>query len=324
VTGGAGYVGSHACKALALAGFRPITFDNLSTGNRWAVAWGPLELGDILDKGRLTEVCLKYRPVAVLHFAASALVGESVVAPAIYYENNVIGTYNLLEVARQCGIELVVFSSTCATYGIPEHVPIRDDAPQQPINPYGASKLMAERILADYDRAYGMRYATLRYFNAAGADPGGEIGECRAVETHLIPLMLESVLDKRPPLCINGADYPTPDGTTIRDYIHVSDLADAHVSALRYLLAGNPSISCNLGTGVGYSVLNVLTAARSVIGRDVPHTFGPRRSGDPPVLVADAKRASVQLGLSMARSASIEQIISDAWSWHCRDVRAEL
>jgi UDP-glucose-4-epimerase GalE len=321
VTGGAGYVGSHACKALALAGFHPVTFDNLATGNRWAIGWGPLEFGDILDSSRLTAACKQHRPVAILHFAGSALVGESMVAPSVYYRNNVVGTHNLLEAARLLDIKLIIFSSTCATYGVPDRVPITDDAPQRPINPYGASKLMAERMLEDYDKAYGMRYATLRYFNAAGADPSGEIGECRTVETHLIPLMLDSVLGVRPPFCVLGTDYPTPDGTAIRDYIHVSDLADAHVLALRHLLAGNPSISCNLGTGVGYSVLDVLAAARSVIGREVPYTFGPRRQGDPPILVARADRASSKLGLSMARSTSIEQIIADAWSWHRRELR---
>ena len=316
VTGGAGYVGSHACKALARTGYIPVTFDNLASGNRWAVRWGPLELGDILDVSRLNEVCKKYRPVAIMHFAASALVGESMREPALYYRNNVAGALGLLDVARLHEITSFVFSSTCAIYGIPDEVPIREDAPQRPINPYGASKRMVERILADYAMAYGIRYAALRYFNAAGADPDGDIGECRELETHLIPLVLDAVLGRRPPLCILGADYPTPDGTAIRDFIHVADLAEAHVTALRHLLAGGASIECNLGTGIGHSVREVISAAQSVTGRDVPHVVGPRRPGDPPELVAHPQRALDVLRLTLRHSADIAQIIGDAWSWH--------
>ena len=316
VTGGAGYVGSHACKALARAGYVPVTYDNLVSGNRWAVRWGPLEFGDILNMGRLNEVCRSCRPVAIMHFAASALVGESMTAPSLYYHNNVVGALNLLEAARLNDIRNFVFSSTCATYGIPDHLPIREDAPQRPVNPYGASKLMVERMLADYEAAYGMRYAALRYFNAAGADPDGEIGECRIVETHLIPLMLDAILGRCPPLRVMGADYSTPDGTAIRDFIHVADLADAHIAALQHLLAGRASVACNLGTGFGHSVRDVIRAAQSVTAREVPHVMGPRRPGDPPELVAHPQRALDILQVTLPRSADIKQIISDAWAWH--------
>lgn len=324
VTGGAGYIGSHACKALAGAGFVPITYDNLSIGNSWAVRWGPLELGDILDTARLHEVCRTHRPAALLHFAAFALVGESMQQPAIYYRNNVVGSLNLLDVARLHGLQACIFSSSCATYGIPARVPIREESPQHPVNPYGTSKLMVERVLADYDMAYGLRYAALRYFNAAGADAEGEIGECRAVETHLVPLMLDAILGRRPPLQILGADYPTPDGTAIRDYIHVTDLAQAHVAALRSLLAGHPSLTINLGTGRGYSVREVIAAAERVTGHKVPCTFAPRRPGDPPALYCDPERSLDLLGITLAHSQSLEDIIASAWAWHKggRDARA--
>jgi UDP-glucose-4-epimerase GalE len=316
VTGGAGYIGSHACKALARAGYLPVTYDDLSIGNRWAVRWGPLELGDIMDTGRLDEVIRQHRPVAIMHFAALALVGESMQEPSLYYRCNVAGTVGLLDAARLHGIEAFVFSSTCATYGIPETVPIREDAPQRPVNPYGASKLMVERILADYDMAYGIRHAALRYFNAAGADPDGEIGECRAVETHLIPLMLDAILGTRPPLVVMGTDYPTPDGTAIRDYIHVTDLAEIHVAALTLLLQGHASIRANLGTGAGYSVREIIRAAETITGRPVPASYGPRRPGDPPILVADTTAPS-PIPRATPHS-SLEQIIGSAWNWHCK------
>ncbi len=324
VTGGAGYVGSHACKALARAGYTPVTYDNLGSGHRWAVRWGVLEVGDILDIHRLNEVFKKYRPIAIMHFAAAALVGESMAVPSLYYRNNVAGALNLLDTARLHEVGSFIFSSTCATYGAPDQVPIREDAPQRPVNPYGASKLMVERMLADYEMAYGIRYATLRYFNAAGADPDGEVGECRIVETHLIPLMLDAILGRCPPLQIMGTDYPTPDGTAIRDFIHVTDLANAHVAALQHLLAGQASITCNLGTGVGYSVREVISAARSVTNRKVPHSFGDRRPGDPPELVAHPQRALDVLGISLPHSTDINQIIGDAWSWHCGGRSARL
>jgi UDP-arabinose 4-epimerase len=322
VTGGAGYIGSHACKALAQAGYSPVTYDNLSIGNRWAVRWGPLEVGDILDPNRLHEVCRKHEPAAVLHFAAFALVGESVQEPALYYRNNVVGAINLLDATRLSGARAFVFSSTCATYGVPEEIPIREDAPQHPVNPYGASKLMVERVLADYEAAYGLRYAALRYFNAAGADPDGEIGECRAVETHLVPLMLEATLGRRPPLQILGGDYPTPDGTAIRDYVHVTDLAAAHVAALRHLLAGKPSLSLNLGTGRGHSVREAIAATERVTGHPVPRSVAARRPGDPPILFADPGRSIKLLGLTLPHSATLDQIVATAWAWHTGGRRA--
>jgi UDP-glucose-4-epimerase GalE len=319
VTGGAGYVGSHACKALAHAGFTPVVYDNLSTGNRCAVRWGPLELGDILDAARLHEVFCSYRPVAVLHFAASALVGESMQEPARYYRNNVTGAINVLDACRAHGIAAFVFSSSCAVYGIPAAIPISEAQPKAPINPYGASKLMVERVLADYDMAYDVRSAVLRYFNAAGADPENDLGEQRAVETHLVPLALDAALGTRPPLRIMGTDHATPDGTAIRDYIHVGDLAQAHVAALRRLLTGSESFAFDLGSGQGHSVRQVLSVIERVSRRAVPHEIAPRRPGDPPVLIADPHRARAELGLDFALSASFERIVETAWVWRCRD-----
>jgi UDP-arabinose 4-epimerase len=316
VTGGAGYIGSHACKALAEAGFRPVTYDNLSIGNRWAVRWGPLERGDILDAARLGEVFRAYRPVGVLHFAAHALVGESMQAPALYYRVNVGGALAVLEACRLFDVGAIVFSSTCAIYGVPERVPIPEDCAPQPINPYGASKLMVERMLADFEMAYGLRHVALRYFNAAGADPDGEIGESRDVETHLVPLALEAVLGRRPPLKVLGQDYPTEDGTAVRDYIHVSDLAAAHVRALDRLLAGGDSARLNLGTGRGHSVRQVLDAIAAATGRAVPHVLAERRPGDPACLVAAPGAALDVLGPYLSPLSSLERIIATAWAWH--------
>lgn len=316
VTGGAGYVGSHACKALAQAGFAPVAYDNLSTGNRWAVRWGPLEPGDILDPHTLHLAFKRHGPVAVLHFAGAALVGESVREPALYWRQNVAGTLNLVEACRVHDVPVLVFSSTCAIYGTPERVPIGEATPKAPINPYGASKLAVERLLADGAEAYGLRFAALRYFNAAGADPDGEIGEHRPVETHLIPLLLDAVLGLRPPLQVLGTDYPTPDGTAIRDYVHVADLAVAHVRALERLLAGGASIACNLGTGEGHSVRQVVEAAERVTGRPVPRREAPRRPGDPPALVADATRARRELALLPSNPMGLERILETAWAWH--------
>lgn len=316
VTGGAGYIGSHACKALAAAGYRPVTYDNLSIGNRWAVRWGPLERGDILDGARLGEVFKAHRPVGVLHFAALALVGESVQAPGLYYRTNVTGAVAVLDACRLHDVPAFVFSSTCAVYGAPDRIPIDEATPTRPINPYGASKLMVERILEDYDAAYGLRHMALRYFNAAGADPDGEIGERRDVETHLVPLALDAILGRRPPLNILGDDYATPDGTAIRDYIHVSDLAEAHVRALDHLLAGGASRKINLGVGQGYSVRQVLDAAAEVAGRPVPHALAPRRPGDPPELVADPRAAFALLGQDLTARSSLARIIETAWAWH--------
>lgn len=316
VTGGAGYVGSHACKALAMSGFEPVVYDNLSIGNRWAVRWGPLERGDILDGARLNEVVRRYRPVAAMHFAALSLVGESVEEPGLYWRTNVGGLLTLLDACRNHGVRDLVFSSTAAVYGTPERLPIAEDAAKAPVNPYGASKLAAERALDDYTAAYGLRTAALRYFNAAGADPAGEIGEHRDRETHLIPLVLDAVLGVRPPVTMMGTDYPTADGTAVRDYIHVMDLAQSHVRALEALRGGTTSLRLNLGTGRGYSVREVIATAAAVTGREVPHEVGPRRAGDPPRLVADPSLARETLGEALTQRSSLVAIVEDAWAWH--------
>jgi UDP-glucose-4-epimerase GalE len=317
VTGGAGYIGSHTCKALAAAGDVPITYDNLSLGHEWAVKWGPLERGDILDAARLRRVIAKYRPSAVLHFAAFAYVGESVSDPAKYYTNNVTGTLMLLAAMRSAGIDRFVFSSTCATYGTPKAVPLREDNDQSPINPYGASKLMIERILADYKPAYGLKSIALRYFNAAGADPDGEIGEDHEPETHLIPLVLDTAIGKRASITVFGRDYPTADGTCIRDYVHVSDIAEAHVLALKKLERGQERLAYNLGTGNGVSVAQVIATANTLTNRPIPVIDGARRPGDPAELYADAARARNELGW-VPKYKSIDGIIATAWEWHRR------
>lgn len=315
VTGGAGYIGSHACKALARAGYAPVVYDNLVHGHEWAVKWGPLERGDILDRERLAEVIAAHRPAAVMHLAAFAYVGESVADPAKYYRNNVTGTLNVLEAMREAGVDRMVFSSSCATYGVPEATPIREDAPQRPINPYGASKLMIERILADYGAAYGLQSVALRYFNAAGADPDGEIGEAHHPETHLIPLALDVAAGGRPHLTIHGEDYDTPDGTCIRDYVHVCDIAQAHVLALGAMEAGRDlRPAYNLGGGAALSVADVIGRASLAAGRNIPVVMGPRRPGDPPVLTADAARAEADLGWRPAYP-DIEEMIAHAWKW---------
>lgn len=323
VTGGAGYVGSHVCKALSREGFLPITCDNLFSGHRAAVNWGPLEVGDVTDKDRISEVIDKYRPQAVMHFAAHIVAGESVTSPSAYYNNNVGGTLCLLEAMRDSGVNRLVFSSTAAIYGVPQATPIPEHHPKGPINPYGASKLMIEQILEDFDAAYGFRSIALRYFNAAGADPDGDIGEGHDPETHAIPLAVETALGRRPHFEIFGTDYPTPDGTAIRDYTHVSDLAAAHVQALKRLLAGGESIALNLGTGRGHSVREVVEAVEQVSGRTLPVREGPRRPGDPPVLVADAGNARQALGWS-PKFTGLVGIVESAWRWHARGTREEL
>jgi UDP-arabinose 4-epimerase len=315
VTGGAGYIGAHGCKALSQAGYQPVIFDNLLQGHEQAVQWGPLEIGDVADRPRLDEVFERYRPSAVMHFAAFACVGESVRDPGKYYRNNVGGTLSLVEAMLAHGVHKLVFSSTCATYGDPERVPITEDEPQSPINPYGWSKLMVEQVLSDFERAHGLRSVMLRYFNAAGASLDGEIGECHDPETHLIPLALAAAGGKGPKLTVFGDDYATPDGTCIRDYIHVDDLANAHVKAIDYLREDNETRAFNLGTGSGVSVYEILDAIERVTGRPVPHRFGPRREGDPPVLVSDATRARNELGW-IPTSSDIDTIIATAWSWH--------
>jgi UDP-arabinose 4-epimerase len=318
VTGGAGYIGSHACKALARAGYTPVVYDNLVRGHEWAVKWGPFERGDILDGARLAEVVAAHRPAAVMHFAAFAYVGESVAEPAKYYRNNVQGTLCLLAAMRAVGVDKLVFSSSCATYGIPAETPIREDMPQAPINPYGATKLMVEQILADYRAAYGLQSVALRYFNAAGADPDGEIGEAHEPETHLIPLALDAAAGDRPNVTIHGGDYETPDGACIRDYVHVSDIAQAHVLALAALVGGRPlRPAYNLGGGPALSVAEVIGAASLVTGRNIPVVIGPRRPGDPPVLTADASLAAAELGWRPAYP-GIEEMIAHAWAWRQR------
>ena len=317
VTGGAGYIGSHACKALAAAGYRPVAYDNLVHGHEWAVKWGPLERGDILDGARIAAVIAAYRPSAVMHFAAFAYVGESIAEPAKYYRNNVLGTLTLLEAMRSANLDAIVYSSSCATYGVPGAVPISEDADQKPINPYGASKLMTERILADFNTAYGLKSISLRYFNAAGADPDGELGEDHEPEPHLIPRVLDTAMGDRPSVTILGNDYDTPDGTCIRDYVHVSDIADAHVRALKALEEGGSSQAYNLGTGVGISVLQVIGAAERVTGRAIATAIGPRRAGDPATLIANPARVGVELGWR-PRFSTIDEMIGTAWSWHLR------
>lgn len=317
VTGGAGYIGSHTCKALARAGFTPITYDSLIRGHEWAVKWGPLEKGDVLDTARISQVIAAYKPAVVIHFAAFADVGESLQDPAKYYRNNVIGTFSVLDAMRQNNLASIVFSSTCATYGIPDSVPISEATPQWPINPYGASKLMIERILAHYGDAYGFKSVSLRYFNAAGADPDGELGEDHEPETHLIPLVLDAAAGKRAQVTIFGDDYDTPDGTCVRDFIHVSDLADAHVQALRKLSTSAGFHAYNLGTGVGVSVAEVVKIVRRVTGRDFQVVRGPRRGGDPPILLADPTNAVQHLSWK-PRHTDIESMIAGAWRWHLR------
>jgi UDP-glucose-4-epimerase GalE len=315
ITGGAGYVGSHTCKSLAAMGYLPITLDNLIYGHTWAVQWGPFIKGDILDSGVLDQIFFEYRPRAVLHFAAFAYVGESVQQPAKYYQNNVAGSISLLEAMRRNGCKNIIFSSSCSTYGMPMQVPIPENHPQVPINPYGRTKLMMEQIIRDYGSAYGIRYAILRYFNAAGADPEGLIGEDHDPETHLIPLLLQTVQGQREYTEVYGTDYDTPDGTAIRDYIHVTDLGSAHVLALKYLCQSRQSLCLNLGTGRGNSVLEVIRAAERVTGKKVAFRTVGRRPGDPPELVAKADEAASLLGWK-PNFGDITDSISTAWNWH--------
>jgi UDP-glucose-4-epimerase GalE len=317
VTGGAGYIGSHACKALALAGFQPVAYDSLVNGHREAVRWGPLVEADLADTDRLSDTLKRFEIAAVLHFAAFAYVGESVTRPELYFRNNVANSLNLLECMRAQGVRGIVFSSTCATYGVPEAVPIPESAPQRPVNPYGESKLMVERMLHWFGTAHGMTHATLRYFNAAGADPEGLIGEDHRPETHLIPLILEVALGERAQVEIFGTDYETPDGTAVRDFIHVEDLAAAHVRALELLLKGGLSITVNLGTGRGHSVREVIAAAERITGRRIAYREAPRRPGDPPALVADPSRARELLGWQ-PRLSDLDTIVETAWAWHSR------
>jgi UDP-arabinose 4-epimerase len=314
VTGGAGYIGSHVCKALGRAGYQPIVLDNLRCGHAWAVKWGPLVEGDILDRARLDEVFATYSPEAVIHFAAYAYVGESVADPGKYYRNNFVGSLTLLEAMRDHGVDKIVFSSSCATYGVPDNLPIRENTRQSPINPYGASKAMVERLLSDFRVAHALEAIVLRYFNAAGADPEGEIGESHDPETHLVPLLLDAASGRLKGVTVFGTDYPTHDGTCVRDYIHVSDLAEAHIKALRALLDGRQSSIYNLGNGRGYSVKEVIAAVERVTGLTVPVVFGDRRPGDPAALISDASKARDDLNWQ-PQFARIDEIVRTAWAW---------
>ncbi len=323
VTGGAGYIGSHTCKALALAGYEPVALDNLVYGHERAVRYGPFERADILDRPALDAAFARHRPEAVLHFAAFAYVGESVADPGKYYRNNAAGTLNLLEAMRDHGCARLVFSSSCAVYGVPQALPLREGHPQAPVNPYGATKAMSERMMADFGFAHGLRSVSLRYFNAAGADPDGELGEDHEPETHLLPLAIEAALGLRGPLSVFGGDYPTPDGTAVRDYVHVQDLALAHVAALRRMENAQDAPAAeafNLGLGRGTSVAEVLAAVEKVSGRAVPHAMAPRRAGDPPMLVADSALAREALGWQ-PQFTDVESIIATAWDWHARGRR---
>ncbi len=317
VTGGAGYIGSHACKALAANGFQPVVYDSLVRGHRSLVKWGDLVVGDLHDTEALAAAFRRYQPVGVLHFAAFAYVGESVEHPQMYFHNNVGGSLNLLRVLMEHGTPPLVFSSTCATYGIPRTLPITETSAQDPTNPYGLTKLIVEKVLRSYADAYGLRAMILRYFNACGDDPDGEIGELHDPEPHLIPRVLEAAAGKLDALEIFGTDYPTRDGTCVRDYIHVSDLADAHVAALRLLLAGSETRALNLGVGTGFTVREIVRAAELVTGRSVPVKESPRRPGDPPELVADSSLAASVLGVR-PRFTNIEEMLQTAWAWHSR------
>jgi len=317
ITGGAGYIGSHTCKALAAAGYYPVSLDNLTLGHRWAVKWGPLIEADLLDADMVERTIREHRIQAVIHFAGSAYVGDSMRDPAAYYRNNVLTTLKLLDVMRATGVRDIVFSSSCSVYGDPSHVPIDETHPTAPLSPYGQSKLDGENMLRWYGMAYGLRWMALRYFNAAGADAAGDTGEDHDPETRIVPRAIMAALGTGPQLQVFGTDFPTPDGTAIRDYIHVSDLAAAHVSALAALGSGTPSQVLNLGTGRGYSVREVLQAVGTAVGREVPHANAPRRAGDPAEVVADARRAAAVLGWS-PRESDLATIVATAARWHAR------
>jgi len=314
IIGGAGYIGSHVNKLLASKGVDTVVYDNLSTGHRENVKWGEFVEGDILDGDRLSAVLSDRKVECVMHFAAFIEVGESMSAPAKYYRNNVSGSISILSAMQKAGVRNFVFSSTCATYGVPQTVPMSETHPQNPINVYGRTKLMVERVMADFSAAYGMRCAALRYFNAAGDDPSLETGEWHTPETHLIPRVLEAA-DTGSPVGIYGEDYPTPDGTCIRDYIHVCDLAEAHALAARYLAEGGASDCFNLGNGDGFSVRQIIAAAEEVTGHKIAVKTAPRREGDPPILLGDASRAARVLGWQ-PRFKDIKTIVGTAWEWH--------
>lgn len=314
VTGGAGYIGSHACKALARAGHTPVCFDNFSTGWRDAARFGPIEEGDLLDQSRLAEAIAAWRPDAVMHFAALSLVGDSMSDPGRYWRVNVEGSLNLLTAMRDASVERIVFSSTAATYGEPDEGLITESAPQRPTSVYGATKLAVERMIADFGCAHGLRAAVFRYFNVAGADQDGMIGEDHRPETHLIPIVLQVAAGRRPSIQIHGADYPTRDGTCVRDYVHVEDLVDAHLLGLERLLSGGDGLTVNLGVGDGYTVREVMDRAEIITGLSIERSVGPRRPGDPASLVCDASLAARVLGWRPSRS-SLDVMIADAWRW---------
>ena len=316
VVGGAGYIGSHTCLDLANKGFQPVVYDNFSNGHREFVKWGPAEEGDIRDRARLDEVLAKHKPAAILHFAALIEVGESVKDPVSFYENNVIGTLTLLSAAQAAGVKAFVFSSTCATYGLPQSVPLDESHQQVPINPYGRTKYIVEQALADYDQYKGLRSVVLRYFNAAGADFEGRIGEWHTPETHAIPLAIDAALGRRQGFKVFGSDYDTRDGTCVRDYIHVLDLADAHVRAVEYLLRGGESVALNLGTGTGTTVKELLGTIETVSKRPFPVEYVGRREGDSTTLVANNDKARDILGWSPQYD--LTEIIQSAWNWHAK------
>lgn len=315
VAGGAGYIGSHTVKQLIGAGHKVVVLDNLSTGHRWAIRSSRFIQSDIANPGAVASTIQRHEIQAVIHFAACAYVGESMSEPAKYYRNNVVGTLQLLDTMLSLGVRTIVFSSTCAIYGNPARVPIEEDHPQIPINPYGDTKLSIEKVLRAYGKAYGLRWMALRYFNAAGSDPSGDLGEEHAPETHLLPLAMEAALGQAAPLQVLGTDYPTPDGTAIRDYVHVTDLAHAHCRALEFLADGGEPQGINLGTGKGHSVREVIAAVERVSELPVPLVNAPRREGDPPVLVAAAGRARQILGWVPAYS-DLDAIVRTAWTWH--------
>jgi UDP-glucose-4-epimerase GalE len=318
VTGGAGYIGSHVCKALKKAGFTPVVFDHLEQGHEWAIQWGPFILGDILNKALLKDAFQKFSPVGVIHLASYINVRDSLVSPEKYYRNNLLGTLSLLEAMIEEGVFILIFSSSAAVYGNPTETPIKESHALAPLNPYGASKLMGERLIDDVSQAHDLSYAALRYFNAAGADPEGALGESHHPETHLIPRALISLLKKKTPLSIYGTDYPTPDGTALRDYIHVTDLASAHVQALSYLLdTPQQRLTLNLGTGKAHSVKEIIQTVESLTSCRVPIHIKPRISEDPSTLVADTKKASLLLNWKTNYS-DLETIIETAWMWHQR------
>jgi UDP-glucose-4-epimerase GalE len=314
VTGGAGYIGSHACKALAAAGHQPVCFDDFSTGWRASALFGPVIEGNLLDAAAIGAAVQDVRPDAVMHFAALSLVGDSVREPARYWRGNVLGALNLLDAMCETGVNRLIFSSTAATYGEPDVALITEATPQLPTNPYGQTKLAIERMIADHAAAYGLNATIFRYFNVAGADPAGEIGESHRPETHLIPIVLEAAAGLRPELVVNGTDYPTSDGACVRDYLHVCDLVDAHLLGLERLLTDRDGHILNLGVGRGYSVLEVIAAAEAITGRAVSHRIGPRRPGDPARLVCDGQPARDTFGWSPQRS-DLETMIADAWRW---------